>query len=148
LFTQIISNCTNINISSQTIYKIKFFETDKDDEQKEITSLEYLYYSGIWQKIKNEILDYEDLRQELEDVLRLVLKDKYSSKQLFNEITKFVDGFINSDKVKDLVSQLDQGKKELSKFYPNIKVDDEVLENKIIEESIESKPRKKKVKKF
>jgi hypothetical protein len=139
VFTKILLDCTNIDTNI------------KDDG----LTVEYIYASGIWLKVKENIIDYEDLRQEIEDAVRLVLKDKYSSKQVFNEITKFVDGFINSDKVKDVVSQLENGKKMLSTFYPNIKendgviIPDEIVANKIEEAEVPvKKPRKTRVKKF
>jgi len=156
VFTRIIQDCTNIDTDAKNGYGVE--------------AIEYIHNSGIYQKIKETLVDYDDFRQELDDAIGLVLKDKYSAKQVFGEITKFVDGFMNSDKLKDLVKQLDIQKKELSKIYPSIKIDDTVgqtLEDqvdpqiklemqaesdagKFVEDvgEIEKKPRKKRVKKF
>lgn len=143
LIFSILSSNTNIDIGLGT------------DEETNRRKIDAIFTSGLWNVIKGYILNYEDMRKEIREVVDLAIKEQQSFKNIFNSITEFVDKFLSSDKMKELSEQLKEQAKEVGKFYPNVKIDDEkiikdeVIENNLVEESNEpiKKQRKTRVKK-
>ena len=82
-------------------------------------SVEDVVTSGLWDKVKENIKNYDEFKQQIVEAYDLVSKQGNSWKHIFEYISTWVDSQLSSDKIKELSKQLSS--KKVDDYFPAIK---------------------------
>ena len=110
------------------------------DEKKDEETISNIFDSGLWDKVKENLDNYDSFREELEYAISFVQKENYSFKQLFKYISQWAETELSGDKLKTLKEEFSKETSKLSKFIPTVEAQiEEVVENKPVKKIRKSK---------
>ena len=118
IIASVLHLCTNIDIG----------ELDN-------VGIDNIVDSGLWDKIRNEIVNYYDVVEDIKRMEENAEKEKtsvYKFNLLLDKITEFVDKInqfdFNSKEFKSSYKKLIKSVQELSKVYPTINNNEEITQ--------------------